>query len=260
MGRLVVKLGERFLEWSSVVDAPVTELMTEHQFRRYLLQEYGASGLVGWEQQRARLDRQGTSSRSGLTLEELLQHNRAGQDEACVTSESEMVALYAPGGSSNESVSEGAVVMLPDVLEGPEILLVEQDAGFQGPGRYVVVRINVLGRDAQEIVLQALGPDDHWDPASSQVTLITGHALPSWLTAVSWLKKVTLFVPEGADISGLGCELLADDDGHQYQVPYARVPAFRKALERVSQCGYGSDDWHDAISGFNNEFEGYRKG
>ncbi|MFA5135294.1 MAG: hypothetical protein WC505_05950 [Patescibacteria group bacterium] len=90
MPRYIVKLPyqgqDYYLEWSTIVDAPVTYGMLLEEFQQYYRDEYGANGQYDLPGRLARVDATGTSSRVG-TLAELLASNRAGPDEASLTQE-----------------------------------------------------------------------------------------------------------------------------------------------------------------------------
>jgi hypothetical protein len=94
MARTIAEFGGKYLEWSSVVDAPVTYLMSREEFLTYLTEEYGRAGVLDFETRMARVDAQGTSSKLGTTKESLLSFNRAGPDESCITTEAAMGVAY----------------------------------------------------------------------------------------------------------------------------------------------------------------------
>lgn len=76
MPRYVVKFGEgQYLEWSTVVDAPVV-YMTKS--REEAVMDFGADRIE-------RADKGGTSAPQFLTLEDIANYNRAGDDETCIT-------------------------------------------------------------------------------------------------------------------------------------------------------------------------------
>lgn len=76
MGRGIVRLApDEYIEWSTVVDAPVSYVMTTEE----ALREFGLARVL-------RADLDGTSYRSPrLTLADLLDSNRAGPDESMAT-------------------------------------------------------------------------------------------------------------------------------------------------------------------------------
>lgn len=97
MGRPLIRVetehGERFLQWSTIVDAPVSYGMTEDQLREYIKEEYGNEGLRDLAGRIARCREKGTSSFVHESLGEMLWLNRAGPDETEATLE-EIIAQY----------------------------------------------------------------------------------------------------------------------------------------------------------------------
>lgn len=87
MPKLVVRTkcdGETYyLEWSTIVDAPVTYGMTRAEFERYYRREYGRAGL----------ERLPERIKNALPLREVVPLNRAGDNEACLT-QREIVDKY----------------------------------------------------------------------------------------------------------------------------------------------------------------------
>lgn len=94
MPRLIAKFLDRYCEWSTVVDAPVSHMMSEQELHEYIGVEYGANGLANLTQRLERVQAQGTSSINGTTSEDLLSFNRAGQNESHIATAEEMVAAY----------------------------------------------------------------------------------------------------------------------------------------------------------------------
>lgn len=92
MPRYIVKLpcdGEDFfLEWSSIVDAPVTYGMTLEEFETYYKEMYGQQGMQNLPERMARVNESGTSDAiSRDPVKEWLEYNRAGEDESQLTFE-----------------------------------------------------------------------------------------------------------------------------------------------------------------------------
>ena len=87
MGRSIVKIDEYYLEWSSVVDAPVTFGMPLEEFEEYYRARYGIDSLDGLADRMERVEKTGTSSRLDKNLEEFIASNRAGKNETCLTLE-----------------------------------------------------------------------------------------------------------------------------------------------------------------------------
>jgi hypothetical protein len=105
MGRFIAEFGGKYLEWSTVVDAPLTNLMDLAELKAYLKSEYGQSGLDDLPTRLARVEKQGTSALNGVSKADLLHWNRAGEGESHLTTEAEVVARYTePGtGQSDET-------------------------------------------------------------------------------------------------------------------------------------------------------------
>lgn len=81
MPRFTVKLetprGPRYLEWSTIVDAPISWGMTLAEYKRYYRDKYGSEGARDLVQVLAEIDQQGTATRFE-TAEQLVTCNRAG--------------------------------------------------------------------------------------------------------------------------------------------------------------------------------------
>lgn len=82
MPRYIIKLGNFYLEWSTVVDAPVTFGMPIEEFKEYCQAEYGRNGCRDLERRLERVEECGTSSLGLLTPFEIMKGNRAGRDES----------------------------------------------------------------------------------------------------------------------------------------------------------------------------------
>lgn len=93
MGRFIVKLEDYYLEWSTIVDAPVTFGMSLEQFKEYYQGEYGRSSMVDLERRLERAEKFGTSSLNDSRTDELIAGNRAGPNETSLTVE-EIVKAY----------------------------------------------------------------------------------------------------------------------------------------------------------------------
>ena len=89
MGRFIVEIrnpeddaDRRLLEWSTVVDAPVTYGMREDEFRTYYRNEYGNDGMRQLDDRMTRVREKGTSAHDDESWEDTaLVCNRAGPDE-----------------------------------------------------------------------------------------------------------------------------------------------------------------------------------
>jgi len=106
MGRYIVKLGEFYLEWSTITDSPVTFGMMEKEFREYYKAEYGRAGLRGLDTRLTRTKAYGTSSWDPkMTASRLFRGNRAGPDGGELTKD-EVYRAYC----RHESIRDGWVV------------------------------------------------------------------------------------------------------------------------------------------------------
>lgn len=85
MGHYIIKIEDYYLEWSTIVDAPITFGMKLEDFVDYYAQWYGESSISGLDDRLARVEKNGTSSMIGKTLDELISGNRAGPDKSCLT-------------------------------------------------------------------------------------------------------------------------------------------------------------------------------
>jgi hypothetical protein len=94
MPRFIIKIEDKYFEWSTIVDAPVTYGMTEQELRDYIKEEYGNQGLEGLPDRLKRVARQGTSCLSDCPIDDLLTHNRAGDNDSRLTKE-EIYAKYS---------------------------------------------------------------------------------------------------------------------------------------------------------------------
>lgn len=96
MPKYIIKLNNKYLEWSTIVDAPTTEGMTLSEFREYYKQRYGTSSMDEFADRMQRVDETGTSSLMGESLDSLISGNRAGEGETTLTKE-EIIKQYCGG-------------------------------------------------------------------------------------------------------------------------------------------------------------------
>lgn len=86
MGRCIAKLGkDQYMCWSSVVDAPVSHILTKKEMIDFMVEEASQRAKEDAEKSIAKADEQGTSSFYRESLEELIASNRAGERESCLT-------------------------------------------------------------------------------------------------------------------------------------------------------------------------------
>lgn len=93
MPKYIAKINGLYCEWSTIVDAPTTYLLTLDQFREHYRTEYGESGMRQLDERLARVDLQGTSSQLGHTPGDLVASNHAGDGGECLTL-AELVEQY----------------------------------------------------------------------------------------------------------------------------------------------------------------------
>lgn len=93
MGRYIIKLEDYYLEWSTIVDAPVTYGMSLEEFKQHYREEYGNSSMPELEQRLRRVEEGGTSALNGMTIQDVISGNRAGPDGAKLSLE-EVITAY----------------------------------------------------------------------------------------------------------------------------------------------------------------------
>ena len=86
MGRFIVKLDDYYLEWSTIVDAPITYGMKLKEFKEFYKDEYGNRGMEELPKRLERVENQGVSAYHPYNnLENLITGNRAGDNEEELT-------------------------------------------------------------------------------------------------------------------------------------------------------------------------------
>lgn len=74
-----------YLEWSTIVDAPLSYGMSLEDFKIYYERKYGSDEMGYLQERLDRVDKYGTSSVDGFSVEELISCNRAGTNEGELT-------------------------------------------------------------------------------------------------------------------------------------------------------------------------------
>ena len=87
MGRAIIRIGEYYLEWSTIVDAPVTYGMSLDDFKKHYRQQYGEQGMEELPARLERVEANGASWLSGKGAEDTILCNRAGPQETVLTKE-----------------------------------------------------------------------------------------------------------------------------------------------------------------------------
>lgn len=95
-----------YLEWSTVVDAPVTRGMSRGEFEAYYRQENGERGMDELPERMARVDAKGTSSLHDPSVNSVLSGNRAGKGETRLTKD-QILDFFCRKGAEGEP-PEGA--------------------------------------------------------------------------------------------------------------------------------------------------------
>lgn len=85
MARYIIKIKDKYLEWSTVVDAPVTICATLDDFKEYYIAEHGKASIGELAYRLARVEAKGTSSHIHGSLEDCIVGNRAGDNEETLT-------------------------------------------------------------------------------------------------------------------------------------------------------------------------------
>lgn len=97
MPRLICKFTDNneswYLEWSTVVDAPITFGMSLEDYKSYYKDEYGNQGMSDLESRLQRVENKGTSSMIYKSLDDLIGYNRAGRNET-VLSKQQLIDVY----------------------------------------------------------------------------------------------------------------------------------------------------------------------
>ena len=91
MPRYICKLKDNktnvdyYLEWSTIVDAPVTFGVDFEEFKEYYLQKYGVSSICDFRKRMEIVNTKGCSSPDYNNVEEIVSCNRAGFKEEDIT-------------------------------------------------------------------------------------------------------------------------------------------------------------------------------
>ena len=97
MGRGLVRIKDKYCEWSTIVDCPVTYLMTIQELEAWTKAELGNEGLRELPERLKRVEETGTSFH-GTTAQEMIEGNRAGNDETELSIDEIYEAFQPPKG------------------------------------------------------------------------------------------------------------------------------------------------------------------
>lgn len=108
MPRYIIKLTDKnkkdwYLEWSTIVDAPITYGMNMAQLKKYIKEEYGNVGLEDLPKRLERVARKGHSAMWPTSVEKLIAHNRAGHEESSI-SVKKIIEHFCLRKASNENI------------------------------------------------------------------------------------------------------------------------------------------------------------
>ena len=115
MGSYIAHHDGRFLQWSTVTDAPDTFGMPRAEFEAWYREEYGRRGSVDLAVRLERAVNFGTSDPFGGDLAGLASGNRAGPDEVELSLE-DVIRFYFV--ERREPTAEDAIVPVPADADG----------------------------------------------------------------------------------------------------------------------------------------------
>lgn len=110
MSSFIIKIKDQYLEWSTIVDAPVTFGMELKHFKRYYQKSNGTNGMSHFQERIDRADKTGSSGYPPYnTLWSIIVGNRAGPNESELT-EDEIYQAYC----LRQPIRDGWVVPVVD--------------------------------------------------------------------------------------------------------------------------------------------------
>ncbi len=87
MPSYIIKLEDKYVVWSTIVDAPISRGMSKEKLSQYIEFHYGEGGLTDLPERLKRVEEKGVSSMLHANVDELIEYNRAGPNETCLTKE-----------------------------------------------------------------------------------------------------------------------------------------------------------------------------
>jgi hypothetical protein len=93
MSNCIIKLGGKYLIWSTVVDAPITRGMTLEQLREWVKAEAVERALRDLPERLARVEAKGTSAFNDASVADTIYLNHAGEGESHL-SKREIIRRY----------------------------------------------------------------------------------------------------------------------------------------------------------------------
>lgn len=102
MPRFIIKIKDRYCEWSTVVDAPVSKLMPLDEFKEHIKYWDGMAGMQALPARLERVEAVGHSCRGTYTLEDIIACNHAGNDGEELTID-EIYEMYVGGDDGTDN-------------------------------------------------------------------------------------------------------------------------------------------------------------
>jgi hypothetical protein len=93
MGKCIIKLEDKYMQWTTVSDSPASLLLPEPLFRRWYFSEYGNSSYMDYRLAMQRVEEHGCSA-YGETPDSVIKNNRAGKGEKKLTRK-QLVEAYS---------------------------------------------------------------------------------------------------------------------------------------------------------------------
>ena len=94
MPKCLIKIKDKYFEWSTVSDSPTTPGMSGAELRQYIKDEYGEDGLQKLPRRLIRIGVRGHSLNDpSYTVQDIIELNRAGENESYLTID-EIYELY----------------------------------------------------------------------------------------------------------------------------------------------------------------------
>lgn len=106
MGQFIIKLEDKYLIWSSIVDAPITMGWTLEELTDHVREESGRRGLDELPARLARVEQKGTSATQDDHVVDTIWLNRAGAGETCMSID-QIIEYYVRNGDPQKPRPRG---------------------------------------------------------------------------------------------------------------------------------------------------------
>lgn len=93
--KIATPRGPGYLDWSTIVDAPASEILSRAAIKRHWIQTYGTNASRDIEQRLKDADQHGTDHPDRLSVRSVIEGNRAGPHESEL-SLAQIVRAYSP--------------------------------------------------------------------------------------------------------------------------------------------------------------------